>query len=512
MAGIGDYVHYKYENYKKYGLNRPFDGAETNNGEAEAQEMFNRQRQDLLNQIKKRENKAKYDTKKIETELNYYYGVQKGGINNMLSKKDLENMHQAIQNFLGSKLDGVTIDYNTLKSAVETGDFDAAALKAHKEGEQSLYDKLSKLGKLNTNKSSFTSKEAISRRITLLLEARDALASDKGSKGMVRKIDSLAKTWAEISEALGGDRVQLGWGNTKNRHFVEDLNDLISKFLSGSSTMHGEYAEALIVLMNYMVNTTAAREVGDLYGVLQNGAGKQRVAGQDRSSNALLSTYFNADFVDLKQVTSGSVYKEFTMQDGAGNNFKANPTQDKVDVYIDVNGLSVPASVKNYNMANVSTDVHLLSGRSVLQLIQEYEIFANHYLNVVAEHGDSEPSGALLQSAHEALKMTVLLKALAGGVITSEGRSDSAELFIVNDNSVGGFKVFLIGDILDKVENNINLLSLGDYDSVSQLANNPVGDIMKNPNEMDARTRITNLLMQLHAMKLSVSLKKEAFS
>jgi hypothetical protein len=54
------------------------------------------------------------------------------------------------------------------------------------------------------------------------------------------------------------------------------------------------------------------------------------------------------------------------------------------------------------------------------------------------------------------MKLTVLLKALSGAVISrskdgSIGFSPQADLFIVNDNSVGKFRVYLIEEILDAV-------------------------------------------------------------
>ena len=153
-------------------------------------------------------------------------------------------------------------------------------------------------------------------------------------------------------------------------------------------------------------------------------------------------------------------------------------------------------------MGNPSTDIHLLSGRSVLALVQEYENFVNHYLNISAEHDDSEPPGGLLNAASVAMKLTVLLKALVGGVAgrTKNGQigmSQQADLFIINDNSVGRFRVYLIDDILNAVQRNIDLLKTGVLDKTSKLSNSYVGS-RSDMNMGDARIRISNLLAQLH--------------
>jgi hypothetical protein len=52
--------------------------------------------------------------------------------------------------------------------------------------------------------------------------------------------------------------------NDKQKKFINDLNDLISEFLTGSSTAHGEYAEAVIVGINYLANARAQGETHNL--------------------------------------------------------------------------------------------------------------------------------------------------------------------------------------------------------------------------------------------------------
>ena len=169
----------------------------------------------------------------------------------------------------------------------------------------------------------------------------------------------------------------------------------------------------------------------------------------------------------------------------------------------------MPASVKNYNMANTSNGVHVLSGRSVLQLIQEYENFTNYYMNVMVNHPDGSAPGALQQSAKEALKLTILLKAIAGGTITANGRKNSeADIFIINDNSKGGFKIYTISDILERVNQNLDLLQVGDIDTLSELDNNYIGT---ENNSNEALVRISGILAQLHQMQLNVSISKAVF-
>ena len=93
---------------------------------------------------------------------------------------------------------------------------------------------------------------------------------------------------------------------------------------------------------------------------------------------------------------------------------------------------------------------------SLLYLIQdESPQFVNHYLNIAAIHPkkSSISLGADWQGAHEAMKYTVLYKALSGDTY---GRN-KASLFLVNDNSrAGGVKIYEMADLLNKAFKNID--------------------------------------------------------
>ena len=107
------------------------------------------------------------------------------------------------------------------------------------------------------------------------------------------------------------------------------------------------------------------------------------------------------------------------------------------------------------------------------------------------------------------MKLTILLKALQGGLSSNKGLTSKADVFIINDSSKGGFSVYFIDEILDRVAQNLNLLETGDYDSLNRLDNGYIGT---KPEDASARMRISKLLAQLHAMKLDVSIDKSVFS
>lgn len=523
MSKIGHYIHLDYGNYLKYSLKT----REEANGEIippNTEEVFNEQISNMRKRIKARKNRLNVNKQEIEDQLNYYYDATKMGkdekLNNGITKEDLNKMRKSIEGFLGEKLNNVIIDENTLSSQAVKGNFKASILQA-KEGYRK--DLLKELSRINVNEESGINRTTVQNRINTLIEIRKRLIRHDSinSESLINTISSLVKEWGKLERELtraNTRRLQINQ-NDKQKKFIEDLNDLISEFLTGSSTVHGEYAEAVVVGINYLANARAQGETHNLIKGLSDVL-QTNVKGQERSRKGLQALRFDSDFVDLDQVIDGTIYdSKYSATDAIGNKFSSNITQDKVDVEIDIGDLKIPASVKNINLKNKISDIHLLEGRSVLALVQDYSTFVNHYLNVMAKHSNGEPSGHgdLIDKATETMKLTILLKALEGGVFSQStdgqiGRSQKADLFIINDNSIGRFKVYYIDDILDRIENRLNLIKTGDLDKVKRLDNDYVGSKLDGPDMGNARIRISNLLAQLHRMELNVSIDKQVFN
>lgn len=506
---IGDYIHLHYEHYEKYGLNTRASGIkETPN----PIEIFASHHQNMINEFRKYKNNNEKVKIGLEKQLNYYFDLRKSGtkINNEMSNKQLAEIESAISQFLGDKIKNVDIDMNKLNSAFNAGNVNLSKF------ETEFLNKLKNANKIGRKNTSYVEKKTIENRIELLHGLRDQIgtAANSSEQNILDKIKKLDDEWKNLKNQTSLSVK----GNTdtvkRNINFIDDLNSIIPGLIGGPSTVHGEYAEAMVVIMNYLATKGAIASSNELLKALETG-----VRGQDRSAKALDLSLFDESFVDVKMFNNS----QMKTQDGV--TFRTTETQDKVDVILEFDNLDIPASVKNYNMANVNTDVHLLSGRSVLMLVQQYPLFLNHYLNVVAEHEDKEANGSLLKNAHETMKLTILLKALAGGVFARDGKTKEfgntkqAQFFIVNDNSgasndgYGLFSVYFISDILDEVAKDLSMLKTGDYDNMEQLKNKMYfGDIEHDISYADAYIRISNLLMQLHKMKLDVSVNKKVFS
>ena len=508
---IGDYVHAYYKNYLKYGISQDDEKQKpqpkeifVNHEKNIKTSTFHRRSLLAINNINKKE---------IEKQLNYFFDAQKRvGPPNLgeISQKDLELMFRAIDKYLQKELKKVSIDPSTLSSVnIINENIEKVISAMGQEAGRELINILKNFSKSEIGARSKESvyKGTIEDRLKILSQIRQSITGIEGAKELVNKLESLERQWYGTQEQAGIKDMYAG-GSKINKNieqtFINDLNATISSFLGGSSTVHGAYAEAIVNLTNYILNAKALGKTNfimtDFLKALETNS-----KGTKTSAKGLKASNFSKNFVDLGQITG-------KIADANGNYFSVHETQDKVDVEIEVKGLKVPASIKNYNLQNtyINKDIHLLSGRSVLALVQDYEIFLNHYLNVVSKHPDKEPNTIDLTQAHEAMKLTILLKALEGGVFSNKGYSDKAELFIVNDNSQGKFKVYYISDILNEVFKKLEYLKTGEYDKVNKLDNDWIG-IKKEPNMSDAKVRISNLLKQLHEMKLDVSISKQIF-
>ena len=118
-----------------------------------------------------------------------------------------------------------------------------------------------------------------------------------------------------------------------------------------------------------------------------------------------------------------------------------------------------------------------------------------------------------VQQAHDTMKLTIALHALAGGDWAKAAGSNvfsvnpMAEIFIIN--RLGHFEVYFMSDILENVANNLDLIDIEGFNSVHRWENEYVG---QTPMIKTAYRRIANLLAQLHLQQLKVSIKTGALT
>ena len=294
-----------------------------------------------------------------------------------------------------------------------------------------------------------------------------------------------------IMNKLGNKKGLIG-----NSSLINQINAFLkrNKYNQVLTEQKGELAEYAVALALAKMDGMALEEATK---IIKEGAIK---VGQERSSVQLDLNNF-AYSSDLANHNFKNYNKE--------NNILTSimETQNKVDVRLQVGKAKIEASVKNYNLYDKwSSDIHLLSGSSLLYLLQdENSSFVTHYMNTIVEHKDNTAVTHLVL-ARTIAKLTVFLKALTGGTF-GKGKT-TANLFIVNANNITGSKggrsvyVFDMNDVFNAYYNKINSISIkteqGDFNSIK----------LKNDYELTPEKRISNILFEMHQQKISVGIKK----
>lgn len=509
MSFIGDYVHYYKKDYLQYSITQNTPTSFNPN------QVLEEQLRDIKRMLEEKYKHEKFDFAGIEDQLNFYfYNINNTHLENNMTDEQFQQVHNAIMAKINAGL--VKIDPFTLSSAVNKGGIDEKALqqqiqlrdKKIKTIEQWASSVLEYDRKAQKQHKEIK-KSTIENRILFIEKA--ILLTD--STNLIEQLNVLKTSWGELQNAAPGAK-QFSRADKDTANILILINELIKNFKMGSSTLHGLYAEYIVEFTNMLAQNKATKtftEIVNDFSASLNEMGK-KTKGQSTSRKALLASNFSHDFVDLNIVVDNN--PKWRVQDEAnGNYIYAAGTQDKVDVDIAFQDFIIPASVKNYNFNNPISDMHFLEGRSILTLLQDNSTLLNHYLNIAAPHGDSNFDNKLIAKSNEVMKLSILLKALEGGVYALSGKgvkqTEKAEIIVINDNTQGKFRVFSLSWILDKVENKVNeLVKTGEFDTL-RLYNNWAGG--KKHEYKSAKVRISKMLAQLHGLKVSVSIPKEIF-
>ena len=250
----------------------------------------------------------------------------------------------------------------------------------------------------------------------------------------------------------------------KTERFDQRVNRLIETLqVSSAASVTGAFGELIIKASNYVLNKKANASVADILRVLEKTKPSRSKKGVDSINISSYASNFNTELTALRD--KDGVKKKFQ-----GDGYTIRPTEDKVDATLQVQGIDVKASIKNYNLSDKDY-ITLEKGVNLLKFAQDYIDFTNHFLNIVGTRrsisGEQNPAEADIALMHRAMKTTALVKALAGGVITSTGRNEAADVLIVNDNSKNGYyKVYFISEILENVLNatDMSFIRFTDYD------------------------------------------------
>ena len=465
MSAIGDYIHYSAKGYNKHGIT--LDGKK---------EVFNYNRQ----------------KESINKRL-YYSGMSKkneyqNALNKILSNKDnsgdkIQDIQKYIEEQLNEKYEEMMgdIDWSTgnVKAKVLKGkDFSAKSIQTagRKHGVlvSSIVSRIRALEIARNEIVNVKDKNELSKKITKIYRDLSAILSD-GKR--LQEVTNL-----RLKGTLPGQYGRVPF--EKGENLITEINSLIKQYAAvpAINLQKGdlfEYAAALAPAIG-KVNAQNA-----LYETLSKG-----IVGGSRSKVEINFGEFFTDRLDLNNL----IMQNYTINEN-GTAVSWGSSQDKIDINVQWENKIIPMSAKNVNLKS-GYNVHILSGSSLLYLIQDEDSnFINHYLNIVATHPDGKIDADIM-GAHEAMKFTLLYKALTGDTY---GRK-AASIFLVNDNSQeGGVKIYEMKDLIEKASKNL--------DAYVSIKPELLSLKIKNDWAASYSDRITKFLSNVHAQKISMGLK-----
>lgn len=507
---IGEYIHYQYVNYKKHGLT--YQG---NSAPPSVNSIYNNQKNHVLKYVKARIKTDNSKAIQLQNMLNYFF---RGGkkINLGFTDTEIAQMEKAISGVLQDKIDDVyqNIDINTLglKSGVSSYKNLAGGVLTSDVPDQ-LRKRIVSFGALKPTVE-HVNYASIENRLRTLQELFKSLASvGVNHPDLENRLTVMQKQWDSISMNKNFGSFQ------KQYNFISSLNDFI-KEVKGSAISKelGQVVEDAVGLLGGAMTSVMNKSVNETYDytykILTEHKGSQQ-------QNAFINSYITGDSRSAAALKSSNfVTNTHTSQQGF--TFNANSryynVQEKVDVSINFKDFQFDASVKNTNLQNKMGSISLQSGAGILNLIQDFPVFVNHYLNIVPDRPDSwflgNPPMTEIKIMNNAMKFTVGAMSLVGGTYRNYGKSfgysPMANYLIINDSSKQGqFKVINMHTLLTKMVNNIDLIDAPSIDGINLIMRWRGKDRIRSMRS--SYSRIANLLLQLHQQKISVSLKNTIF-
>lgn len=473
MSAIGNYIHYSKKNYQDYGTTR--NGL---SNYAKATKIFNKQKEHMMKNIKTT-NSA--NLKEIEKYLNSL--LHNKGINtNFASEEAYKEFMKIVNEAFNSTFKGFT--------------FSEGGWVNRPKG----YEKInSKNITLSTLKKYKITLDKINQKIS------NKTKIDQGVK------DELLSTLNEINKIISESEKnnKKGKSHVAGEDIINKINNALKKATLPYAGAIGAGFENFLGIASVLADSKAEnlsdKEVREMAKELKK-QGSSKVVGDATSQVTLDLSKMDQNLVNLNRVKH-SLGKGWQQIDEHNEYLiGANETQDKVDVIFKWKDEELNVSAKNYNLTD-KQDVHILTGSSLLYMIQhENADFINHWLNTIA-YGEEDEFLEIdnFNLAHEAMKVTLLVKALTGQGL---GRASSADTFILNARkSGGGSKVYVwsMKELLDNLTKNLNKnVKFSGYPN--KLKMSWAGD-SDYPDTSLAQTRITNLLLSLHNQKISVSIR-----
>lgn len=535
---VGNYVHWRYQNYLNCGLSVDRESGE----KTDPQKIFREHREELLSNSKLQKTVNNAQVRELEQQINYFFDPTPGVLDfgyDEEQKRQIEAflrriVEQTIEKLKPNALKGNTWNPNNLATSKGGG---SVTLE---DGETETWASIRR--GTNFSKAN-TTYYALDRRIKQILATRDNLdrlrkegKSSSIDDAFIQRVNQLQTDYSKMIEeiqntantekaegkyidkktaGIRSQKVAVGKYTSEKGSFTKDLQSIIDMTLQITDTdLKGILGEVVPVVSQWAWQTFQGKTYKEVDQLLQTlnmeevidltsekaGWGQKKSIKISKSDSVIVNTNLD-NWKEQVQVKIGPT------------TLNTMATQDKVDIKLDIDGgKTVNASVKNVNL-NSGNNVSILKGANMVTYVQDYPIFANHFLNVAGNIGRSDRAPTIdLRAAHDAMKFTIALHALVGGLWAQNEsgnvfKTEMAELFIINDSSSGGhFKIYTMESLIKAIQKNLDYIKL---DFPMTFYNKWRGG---QAHDMKAAfARVAGLLGDLRVQKLNASLDPAIF-
>lgn len=516
-TGLGDYIHYRRENYENHGIYRKY-------GKSSSFETAVSYAYQNLRQMARNRDGVGSQAEEIQNYLN--------GMRNGLSGRDMSYLKdedaaeiEAKRQFLYDSIQKALSDSATLTA--ETSNFDVsendstATIIARYSGlkdtsrmsiRRDTVIKLAQQAKAILKQTDARIKKGTlnGQDVTALLEGKDELLAIKKSLEI------------ELAKSTDTGKALIAYRNTIKTDTTEaDLNEfgeVLKALYRVSRKLRlplnedlGNVAEAGVAALLSMAGRKAKEVSSELV--------HEAVKAGSKAAGSKTIVGFSTTFVDsdilLKEINkdkNNKTHVSWALSEDKSSLVTIQTSQDTVDIHIDFPddkdtfGLKdLNASVKNVGSIFNPRGIHAISDtplNSILELTNAS--FANHYLNLLSQiNYDNE-----VEQGNEVITYALAVRALTGA--RSSTFTKKSDFFIVNSRSNNMLYVFSSEDLLKKIcpqgSINSNYVNVSGLPKGSNVLNNKWMGKEGVPDLKGAQQRIAAIIAQTNRFKLSMSL------
>ena len=456
MSALGEYVHLCYSHYRDYGVARINESPKVANYSLNMIERrINSQIQDIKKEtIKELERRLK---------LNSQSNLEKEKIEQArLQQKLLDQVYVLLYQRLSKITD---IDRLRQKASGNYWSMDENKNKVHTFKEAHWASSLS----IDQLKKRRSQAKQLYQKIQKLI---DTISNQKGQQSL-NKLLELEKLYQQYTH-LSYD---------SDDHTLGAIEKAIKehRYNNTKAQVSGDFGEMIVATLGDKIFKEANQTVAE--------AIEQSVKGGQRTEVLIDKSLISDNRGD-------AIFKQTTKDD---TQYYIKPTQNKVDVQIQIADEDILASVKTYSGKSSHSfrpdlqEVNLFYSILFLNDYQELQDIGNHWLNIHTTHPGKAYNINNNNQIDEIIKKEVAFQALSSGNPFKKN-VNNANVFIYINRDTGQVYVKSIKDILFN-----DFLKISGLDKISKV-------LLQNHKSNKIEDRITNVLNQLHQQKLSIAL------